>query len=119
MRTALQVTLALSLTSIVAIAHARTPHRCDAAARLQAQSLLAFHLKGENQDAPNYEITVAEAVKTLPSAPNPASPKQRLDVLELWASAERGDFRIRLSFMPGGTSCKAVGQEIMNWASFN
>ena len=55
--------------------------------------------------------------RPLPSIANPANPKQRFDVLEVWGDVYKGRYRMRLEYYRSGGSCVLMGQEILEHAS--
>jgi hypothetical protein len=85
---------------------------CAAPAIKQAAKLLAFHFGGDDD-----RMQVDDTVKPLPSIVNPANPKQRFDVLEVWASIYKGSYRMRFEYyrMADG-DCLLMGQEILEYA---
>ncbi|MCL1634664.1 hypothetical protein M2650_08485 [Luteimonas sp. SX5] len=85
---------------------------CSADAIKQAKKLLVFHLDGEDKD-----VYVGDEAKPLPSIVNPASSKQRFDVLEVRGSFYKGEYRMRFEYfrMKDG-ECVLMGQEILEIA---
>lgn len=88
-------------------AHAAT-HACAADATRRATKLLAFHLDGEDTGH------VSDEVKQLPSLKNPASRKQSFDVLEVWGSFYKGEYRMRFIYAQIA-DCPLIGQEILEF----
>ncbi len=84
---------------------------CAADAVKQARKLLVFHLDGEDQG-----VYVGDEAKPLPSIANPASSKQRFDVLEVRGSFYKGEYRMRLEYYRIGGDCVLMGQEILEIA---
>ncbi len=85
---------------------------CSVAAVAQAKKLLAFH--SDNDD----RAEVSNAIKMLPSIRNPANPKQRFDVLEIWGYVYKGQYRMRLEYYrTRDGECVLMGQEILEHAS--
>lgn len=86
--------------------------QCADAARTQAAKLLAFH-SGNDERA-----EVGDKVERLPSIVNPANPKQRFEVLQVWGSIYKGEYRMRLLYYPmHDGDCVLMGQEILEHAS--
>lgn len=85
---------------------------CTADAIAQAGKLLAFHF-GDDSD----RLHVDDTAKPLPSIVNPANPKQRFDVLEVWGYIYKGQYRMRFEYfrMKDG-DCVLMGQEILEYA---
>ncbi len=111
--------MSLLLCAIVSIAYA-VPGRaetvpssvaCSADAIKQAKKLLVFHLDGEDKN-----VHIGDEAKPLPSILNPASSKQRFDVLEVWGSFYKGEYRMRLEYYRMGDECVLMGQEILEIA---
>lgn len=84
---------------------------CAADAVTQAKKLLAFHTDNDAR------AEVSGPAKPLPSIVNPANPKQRFDVLEVWGYVYKGQYRMRLEYYRLGDSCVLMGQEILEHAS--
>jgi hypothetical protein len=86
---------------------AQAPHRCAAPATEQARKLLAFHLGSDNR------IEIDPAVKRLPAIRNPANRRQLFDVLEVWGTVYKAQYRMRLIYarLPG--ECVLMGQEVL------
>lgn len=87
------------------------PHPCAQDAVAQALKLLKFHVDGDTR------AEVDDDVKVLHPFKNPANPKQKFDVLEVWGSVYKGQYRMHLIYaqMPG--QCVLMGQEILEHAS--
>lgn len=113
--TRMQLTLALALLAAPALgAHAATrpsSNACAADAVIQAKKLLAFHTDDDDR------AQVSGPAKPLPSIVNPANPKQRFDVLEVWGYVYKGQYRMRLEYYRLGDDCVLMGQEILEHAS--
>src|SRR5690349_6914915 len=90
---------------------APTAHRCAAAAREQAQKLLAFHAGGDDR------IEIDTSVRTLLPMRNPANRLQRFDVLEVWGRIYKGQYRLRLIYARMPNECVLMGQEVLEYAS--
>ena len=84
---------------------------CAADAMIQAEKLLAFHTDDDER------AKVSGPAKPLPSIVNPANPKQRFDVLEVWGYVYKGQYRMRLEYYRLGDDCVLMGQEILEHAS--
>ena len=63
--------------------------RCAAQAIAQAKKLLDFHSGNDDRAA------VDNRAEPLASIANPANPKQRFDVLEVWGYIYKGQYRMR------------------------
>ena len=87
--------------------------RCSDDATAQARKLLAFHSDNDER------IEIDKEVKALPPLKNPANPKQKLNVLEVWGYIYKAEYRMRLIyyFQPKPDTCVLVGQEIFSLAS--
>lgn len=102
------------LAGLSASAHAATQpssKACAADAVIQAKKLLAFHTDDDDR------AEVSGPAKPLPSIVNPANPKQRFDVLEVWGYVYKGQYRMRLEYYRLGNDCVLMGQEILEHAS--
>ena len=86
-------------------------HQCAAAASKQAQRLLTFHL------GPDDRIEIDQAVKVLAPMRNPANRKQLFDVLEVWGSVYKGQYRMHFIYARMKGDCVLMGQEILEHAS--
>jgi hypothetical protein len=93
------------------LAYAKPIHHCTSEASEQAEKLLAFHFGPDNR------IEIAKAVKQLAPIRNPANKKQLLDVLEIWGTIYKGQYRMRFIYarLPG--ECVLMGQEVLEYAS--
>jgi hypothetical protein len=86
---------------------------CSAEAIVQAKKLLDFDSNNDER----VEIDHA-SVKELPSIRNPANPKQRFKVLEVWGYIYKGQYRMRFIYYNSASiSCHLMGQEILEHAS--
>ncbi len=86
--------------------------QCKDAALEQANKLLNFHSDHDER----IEIDQTN-VKALPSIINPASPKQRFDVIEVWGYIYKGQYRMRFEyFSTPPNDCLLMGQEILEFA---
>ncbi|MCW4455696.1 hypothetical protein OK348_12960 [Flavobacterium sp. MXW15] len=85
--------------------------QCSADALQQARRLLAFHVDNDER------AEVLPEVEALPSIVNPANSRQRFDVLQVWGSVYKGQYRMRLEYYRSGDSCVLMGQEILEHAS--
>lgn len=88
------------------------PPRCGDDARTQARKLLALHMDNDPR------LEVAKDAKALPSVRNPADATQRLEVVEVWGSVAKGQYRMRFLYIAGYSPCTLVGQEILEYGSF-
>ncbi len=59
----------------------------------------------------------ARLVKVLAPIRNPANKKQSFDVLEVWGTIYKGQYRMHLIYAQLGGSCVLMGQEILEHAS--
>jgi hypothetical protein len=83
---------------------------CAAGVRERAKQLLIFH------SGPDDRMTIEKTVKQMPSVRNPADPKQKLDVLEIWGYIYKGRYRMRLIYYNSrATSCLLMGEEILEY----
>ncbi|WP_369940866.1 hypothetical protein [Xanthomonas medicagonis] len=106
------IALLLSAPCLAAPAAKPAAPRCAAEAVKQAGKLLAFH-SGNDERA-----KVDDTVERLPSIVNPANPKQRFEVLQVWGSIYKGEYRMRLLYYPmADGDCVLMGQEILEHAS--
>lgn len=81
----------------------------DAVAR--AAPLLTFHF-GESD-----LVSTEKSAKELPSLRNPADPKQKFKVYEVWGFIYKGEYRMRFIYNASPISgCTLVGQEILEHA---
>jgi len=86
---------------------------CAADALSRAKQLLTFHF------GPDDRIAVENTVKHLPSIRNPASPAQKLDVLEVWGNIYKERYRMRFIYYNSRpTCCLLVGQEVLEYGRF-
>ena len=92
-------------------ASAQGPHRCAASATEQARKLLAFHLGSDSR------IEIEPAVKQLPAIRNPANRRQQFDVLEIWGTVYKAQYRMRLIYARLPNECVLMGQEILENSS--
>jgi hypothetical protein len=103
--------LFISLALLHFSATAAPSHPCASAATTQARKLLAFHF-GSKED-----FNISSEVKILPPVKNPAAKEQLFDVLEVWGSLYKGQYRMRLLYgrLSSG-ECILMGQEILEYA---
>ncbi|AXQ30486.1 hypothetical protein D0B54_18170 [Solimonas sp. K1W22B-7] len=101
---------ALLLTT-AGLCHAGVVEDCAADARERARKLLGFHF-GSDED-----FSIDDKVKLLAPIRNPASPKQKLEVLEVWGFLYKGQYRMHFIYSPSrSTPCLLIGQEIIEFA---
>ena len=93
------------------LAHAEPAHHCTSTAMEHAKKLLVFHAGSDNR------IGINESVKKLVPIRNPANKKQLLDVLEVWGSIYKGQYRMRFLYVQVPGECILMGQEILEYAS--
>lgn len=104
------IPLVLALASFPCSADTAAAPRCSAEAVEQARKLLAFHFDDDGN------LSVEEQARELPSLRNPANPKQKLAVLEVWGFIYKGEYRMRLIYHRTEQRCVLVGQEILEHA---
>jgi hypothetical protein len=86
--------------------------RCAAQAIEQAKKLLDFHSGNDDR------AEVDNRAEPLASIANPANPKQRFDVLEVWGYIYKGQYRMRFEyFRLSDGQCVLMGQEILEHAN--
>ena len=91
--------------------HAAETPSCANDAISRAKPLLTLHF-GEGD-----RISIEEQAKELPSIRNPANPKQRLKVYEVWGFIYKGEYRMRFIYYASVVSgCTLMGQEILEYA---
>lgn len=84
---------------------------CASDAISRAKPLLTLHF-GEGD-----RISIEDQAKALPSIRNPANPKQRLMVYEVWGFIYKGEYRMRFIYHASAVSgCTLLGQEILEYA---
>ena len=77
----------------------------------RAKPLLTLHF-GEGD-----RISIEDQAKELPSIRNPANPKQRFKVYEVWGFIYKGEYRMRFIYYTSAVSgCTLMGQEILEHA---
>ena len=94
-----------------ASAQTSTPHRCAVPATEQARKLLAFHAGDDSR------IDIERDVKRLPALRNPANRRQLFDVLEVWGSVYKAQYRMRFIYARLPNECVLMGQEILENSS--
>jgi len=82
-------------------------HPCAADARTQALKLLRFHVDGDNRAA--IDPASLRKIGTVASLVG----KRRFDVLEVWGSVYKGEYRMRLIYANPAGMCVLMGQEIL------
>jgi hypothetical protein len=92
-------------------AFGQRPHRCALPATEQARKLLTFHLGSDSR------IEIDPAVKQLPAIRNPANRRQLFDVLEVWGTVYKAQYRMRLIYARLPNECVLMGQEILESSS--
>ena len=85
--------------------------QCSAEAIAQAHKLLAFHF-GEDD-----RISIGEQARELQDIRNPANPKQKFAVLEVWGHIYKGEYRMRFIYYRLKQDCVLMGQEILESAT--
>jgi hypothetical protein len=105
------ITLFILLLASSAGYTAETPS-CASDAIARAKPLLSLHFYGEEE-----RLSIADQAKELPSILNPANPKQRLRVYEVWGFIYKGQYRMRFIYHASAvTGCVLMGQEILQYA---
>lgn len=105
-----QVALLILLTGPYAGYAVETPS-CASDAISRAKPLLTLHF-GEGD-----LISIENKAKELPSIRNPADPKQRFKVYEVWGFIYKGEYRMRFIYYASAvTGCVLMGQEILEYA---
>lgn len=84
--------------------------QCSTEAIAQAHKLLAFHFGDDGR------ISIDNKAKELPSIRNPANPKQKFAVLEVWGFIYKGEYRMRFIYYRMKDQCVLMGQEILEQA---
>ena len=113
------VVLAGLLTSNISAARSTVPHACANSAKLQAADLVRYHLGFFTNATLSEQVTVDPDVKVLAPLVNPADRSRKLFVLELWAYSGKGEFRVRMLYLPSDTrECLPVGRELLVWSPF-
>jgi hypothetical protein len=103
--------LVLLLLAGSCAAHATEGPSCASDALSHAAPLLTLHF-GEGD-----RISIGDEAKELPSIRNPANPRQRLKVYEVWGYIYKGQYRMRFIYHASEVSgCTLVGQEILEYA---
>jgi hypothetical protein len=98
------------LLVMAGLVYAEPTHRCSSAAIKQAQRLLYFHAGPDNR------IAVEDAVKVLSPIHNPANKNQLFDVLEVWGSIYKAQYRLRFLYAQLPGECLLMGQEIIEYS---
>ncbi len=87
-----------------------SPPRCASAALEQAQRLLVFHFGEDDRIAIDPEVVAKAPLR------NPANKDQTFQVLEVWGTIYKGQYRMRLIYYPLGQECVLMGQEILEYS---
>ncbi|TSH94808.1 hypothetical protein FOZ76_11735 [Verticiella sediminum] len=93
-----------------ALPAAAAEHACAAHARERGAELLAFHAGNDER------IEIDADVKQVPGIENPANPRQRFDVLEVWGFVYKGQYRMRFLYAQLN-GCVLMGEEVLQHAS--
>ena len=102
----------LFLLLSIALGDAAASASCANDALSRAKPLLTLHFSSEDD-----RITIEDTAEELPSIANPASPKQRLKVYEVWGYVYKGQYRMRFIYYASeGFGCTLMGQEILEYA---
>ena len=85
---------------------------CANDALIRAKPLLMLHFSSDDD-----RISIEDSAQELPSIANPANPKQRLKVYEVWGYIYKGQYRMRFIYhVLEGSGCTLMGQEILEYA---
>lgn len=96
----------------LALGEATAATSCAQDALIRAKPLLMLHFSSEDD-----RITIEITAEELPSIANPANPKQRLKVYEVWGYIYKGQYRMRFIYhVLEGSGCTLMGQEILEYA---
>ena len=87
-------------------AQAASSNQCAGEAVKQAEKLLKFH--SNNDDRARVDPDSVKSVGTVKSLVG----DRRFDVLEVWGSIYKGEYRMHLIYAPIGKDCVLMGQEI-------
>ncbi len=99
----------LTLTVAHSLCQAAEPP-CAANTKERAKKLLIFHAGTDDR------MTIDDKVKQIPSLQNPADPKQKFDVFEIWGYIYKAQFRMRFIYYNSPvTSCLLMGEEILEY----
>jgi hypothetical protein len=102
----------LFLLPSLALGDAAAATSCANDALSRAEPLLKLHYFSEDD-----RITIEDTAEELPSIANPADPKQRLKVYEVWGYIYKGQYRMRFIYhVLEGSGCTLMGQEILEYA---
>lgn len=104
--------IALFLALLSCGVHAAPVHRCAEVAIHQAKSLLEFHI-----GRPDERIEIDKTVEVLAPIRTPGNKKQMFDVLEVWGTIYKADYRMRLIYAQMKRECVLMGQEILEPAN--
>ncbi len=104
--------LSTALVSLLLLAgtipsQAASPHHCAAAAVKQAEKLLAFH--SDNDDRATIDSNSVRVIGTVGALAG----KGRFDVIEVYGSIYKADYRMRLIYAQIPGDCVLMGQEIL------
>ena len=106
----------LALAAVVLVlaagaAQAQRPHPCAADAIAKATPLLKLHFDAGATDKVR-NLSIRDTVKTLPPI-KALKGNGKLDVLEVWGSIYKADYRMRFIYAQIKDSCALMGQEIL------
>jgi len=94
------------------IGNAAAATSCAKDALSRAKPLLTLHFSSADE-----RISIEDTVKELNPIANPANPKQRLKVYEVWGYIYKGQYRMRFIYhVFEGSGCTLMGQEILEYA---
>ena len=108
---------AIAIVGVTVVAQGQTraqtqaSHRCAASATEQARKLLAFHVGSDSR------IEIEREVKRLAALRNPANRRQLFDVLEVWGTVYKAQYRMRFIYARLPDECVLMGQEILENSS--
>lgn len=97
----------LLAAAAAAAAPANPAHPCANDARDRALKLLRFHADGDNRAT--IDPASLRKIGTVPSLVG----NRRFDVLEIWGSVYKGEYRMRLIYANPAGMCVLMGEEIL------
>ena len=100
------MTFLLLAAAVAGTAPVAPIHPCAADARTRALKLLRFHNDGDNRAT--IDPASLRKIGTVASLVG----KRRFDVLEIWGSVYKGEYRMRLIYANPAGMCVLMGEEI-------
>ncbi|MGE3261023.1 MAG: hypothetical protein AB7K68_04510 [Bacteriovoracia bacterium] len=88
---------------------ASSPHHCAEDAKVVAMEALKLHTQADERATLDDKVTTMTPIRALKG-------KGKLDVLEVWGSVYRADYRIRVLYAQIKDSCASLGFEIIEAA---